>query len=144
MHALNARIRLASVRAGEGINSVLSPQSSVLISAEAVSRMNKSDLVKEAARRSGLRSQAGARGVEAALDAIKHQLGSDNADSHSRTWPFAHETETARILAGLRRGPPIPIPAGRAVRLKASRRAVASLNTEPLKLIRPKTTLEET
>jgi nucleoid DNA-binding protein len=98
--------------------------------------MNKTDLITEAVKRSGLTRREAARGVEAALEVIKRELGAASV-IHIRglgrlqLMPKRHGFLPAAV-AGCS---PTPIPAGRAVRLKASRTAVASLNNEPLKLI---------
>jgi nucleoid DNA-binding protein len=97
--------------------------------------MNKTELIIEAVKRSGLTRVEAARGVAAALDVIKRELG-DAGVIHIRglgrlqLMPKRHGFLPAADASCS----PIPIPAGRAVRLKASRRAVASLNSEPLKL----------
>lgn len=98
--------------------------------------MNKTDLIREAVRRSGLTRRAAARGIDAALDMIKRELigaGVIHISGLGRLQltPKRHGFLPASVAGGS----PIPIPAGRAVRLKATRRAVASLNSEPLKLI---------
>src|SRR6267142_1192818 len=91
--------------------------------------MNKSDLIKKAAKRSGLTRREAARGVEAALEMIKRELA-DNSIIHIRglgrlqLTPKRHGFSPAPFAGGS----PIPIPAGRAVRLKTTRRALASLN----------------
>jgi nucleoid DNA-binding protein len=98
--------------------------------------MNKSDLIEEAAKRSGVTRRKAARGVEAALDMIKRELAATSV-IHIRglgrlqVTPKRHGFLPA-LVAG---GSPIPIPPGRAVRLKTTRKALASLNIEPLKLI---------
>ncbi|HKG21738.1 MAG TPA: HU family DNA-binding protein [Blastocatellia bacterium] len=96
--------------------------------------MKKSDLIDEAMRRTGLGRRDAVRGVEAALGAIKRVLGNN-------------ETVSIRGLGRMYLGPkrsgflppnadrsPRPIPAGRAVRLRTTRKALASMNAEPLKL----------
>ena len=79
------------------------------------------------------------RGVAAALDMIKRELGADSIIhipglGRLKLTPKRHGFLPATVAGGS----PIPIPAGRAVRLKATRKAVASLNSEPLKLINMK------
>ena len=101
--------------------------------------MNKTDLIKEAVRRSGLTQREAGRGVDAALDMIKRELGADSSIhipglGRLKLTPKRHGFLPATVAGGS----PIPIPAGRAVRLKATRKAVASLNSEPLKLINTK------
>jgi nucleoid DNA-binding protein len=101
--------------------------------------MNKTDLIKEAVRRSGLTRREAARGLDAALDMIKRELGADSVIhipglGRLQLTPKRHGFLPAPVAGGS----PIPIPAGRAVRLKATRKAVASLNSEPLKLINTK------
>ncbi len=98
--------------------------------------MNKSDLIAEATKRSGLTRREAARGVEAALDIIKSELAA-NSVIHIRGLGRLHLTPKRHGFSPAHSagGSPIPIPAGRSVRLKATRRAVASLNPEPLKLI---------
>ena len=98
--------------------------------------MNKTDLITEAVKRSGLTRREAARGVEAALEVIKRELGAASV-IHIRglgrlqLMPKRHGFLPAAVAGST----PKPIPVGRAVKLKASRRAVASLNNEPLKLI---------
>ncbi|HKP84929.1 MAG TPA: HU family DNA-binding protein [Blastocatellia bacterium] len=104
--------------------------------------MNKSDLVTEAARRSGLTRRAAARGVEAALEVIKRELESRESISIRGLGRLCLKEKRSGFLPAASDGAaPIPIPAGKAVRLKATRKAVASLNTEPLKLDKIETTL---
>lgn len=98
--------------------------------------MNKSDLINEAAKRSGLTRREAARGVTAALDVIKRELGADSI-IHIRGLGRLQLTPKRHgfLPAAVAGRSPVPIPAGKSVRLKVSRRAVASLNSEPLKLI---------
>lgn len=96
--------------------------------------MNKSDLVRAAAERSGLTRERAARGVEAALDAIKHELGSQKMVNIRGLGRLRLKQKRHGFLPAFDGGPPVPIPAGKSVRLMATRRAVLSLNTEPLKL----------
>jgi nucleoid DNA-binding protein len=98
--------------------------------------MNKSDLIEEAAKRSGLTRREAARGVDSALAMIKRELAA-NSVIHIRGLGRLQLTPKRHgfLPAPFAGGSPIPIPAGRAVRLKTTRRALASLNTEPLKLI---------
>jgi nucleoid DNA-binding protein len=86
-----------------------------------------------------LTQREAARGVDAALDMIKRELGADSVVhirglGRLKLAPKRHGFLPATVAGGS----PIPIPAGRAVRLKATRKAVASLNSEPLKLINTK------
>jgi len=61
--------------------------------------MNKSDLIEEAVKRSGLTRRDASRGVEAALDTIKRELGSAHI-VHIRGLGRLHfETEAARLSA---------------------------------------------
>jgi nucleoid DNA-binding protein len=101
--------------------------------------MNKSDLIQEAIKRSGLHRREAARGVEATLETIKREL--ENASGiHVRGLGRLHLKSKRRgyVPASKTVGSSLhsqrPIPAGKAVKLTASRRAVVSLNTEPLKL----------
>jgi nucleoid DNA-binding protein len=97
--------------------------------------MNKSDLIEEAVKRSGLKRRQAARGVDAALDTIKREL--ENASViHVRGLGRLHLKSKRRGYVPARNadGSHLLIPAGRAVKLTASRRAVVSLNTGPLKL----------
>src|SRR5438128_3549930 len=91
------------------------------------SRMNKSDLIAEAAKRTGLSRRDAARGVDAALDLIKRELGNASV-VHIRGLGRLHSKPKRHGFA------PSPIPAGSSVRLKATRRAVARLNAGPLTL----------
>ncbi|MFY9556978.1 MAG: HU family DNA-binding protein [Blastocatellia bacterium] len=98
--------------------------------------MNKTDLINEAAKRSRLSRSEAARGVEAALDIIKRELGNAQAIQIQGLGRLHLRPKRHGFLpASIKDGSPIPIPAGNAVRLKPSRGAVASLNNEPLKLI---------
>src|SRR6185295_2901217 len=98
--------------------------------------MNKSDLINEAVKRSGLTRREAARGVETTLTLIKRELAASN-DIHIRGLgrlqlsPKRHGFLPATVDGGS----PKPIPAGRAVRLKATRGAVASFNSGPLEVI---------
>jgi nucleoid DNA-binding protein len=91
--------------------------------------MNKSTLIREAARRSGLPHVVAGRAVDAVLGVIKRELGEDN-QVYIRGLGRLHLTPKRTGFAPGRGADPVPIPAGKAVRLKASRKAVASLNTE--------------
>jgi nucleoid DNA-binding protein len=102
----------------------------------ATSQMNKFDLIQEAAKRSGLTRREAARGVDAALDMIKRELAASSVIHIRGLGRLKLMPKRQGLLpAPFAGGSPIPIPAGRAVRLKTTRRALASLNTEPLKLI---------
>jgi nucleoid DNA-binding protein len=94
--------------------------------------MNKSDLIREASRRSGLTRPRAARGVEAALDIIKRELGAEKAIHIPGLGHLRLKQKRHGFLPAIDGGPPVPIPAGKAVKLKATRSAVVSLNTEPL------------
>jgi nucleoid DNA-binding protein len=97
--------------------------------------MNKADLITEVARRSGLTRRRATRGVEAALEIIKRELGSDNVVQIRGLGRLHLKAKRNGFLPATSDGhPPMPIPAGKAVKLKATRSAVASLNTDPLKL----------
>jgi nucleoid DNA-binding protein len=98
--------------------------------------MNKTQLIREAARRSGLPQQRAARAVEAMLGVIKRELGDDNQIAIRGLGRLYLKPKRAGFVPAQAQGAsPKPIPAGKAVRLKATRKAVHSLNTEqPLKL----------
>lgn len=103
--------------------------------------MNKTDLIREAARRSGLTRRAAARGVEATLNIIKRELESSESISIRGLGRLHSAQKRSGFLPAASDGTaPIPIPAGRSVKLKATRKAVASLNSEPLKLDKTGTT----
>src|SRR5262249_48616463 len=92
--------------------------------------MNKSDLIEEAMRRGGFTRQRASRGIDATLEIIKRELSSDGR---------IHIRGLGRLLLKPKRkgflpASPVPIPAGKSVRLKAARSAVAILRSEPLKL----------
>src|SRR4030095_14545663 len=97
--------------------------------------MNKSDLINEAVKRSGLTRREAARGGETALQVIKRELAASNV---------IHIRGLGRLQISPKRrgflpspggdGAPMRIPSGKAVRLKVTRNAVASINAEPLKL----------
>jgi nucleoid DNA-binding protein len=99
--------------------------------------MNKTDLIERAAKRGGLTRRDAARGVEAALDIIKRELAAASV-VQIRGLGRLHLRPKRHGFSPATGGSPVRIPAGRAVKLKATRRAVASLNTEPLKLINKK------
>jgi nucleoid DNA-binding protein len=97
--------------------------------------MNKSDLVEAAVKRTGLKRREAARGVEAALDTIKREL--ENASViHVRGLGRLHLKSKRRgyVPSPIAGGSHLRIPAGKAVKLTASRQAVVSLNTGPLML----------
>ncbi len=86
-------------------------------------------------KRGGLRRVEARRGVEAALNIIKRELGQSGAMQIGGLGRLELKPKKAGFAPTPRHGDaPTPIPAGRAVRLKATRKAVASMNTEPLKL----------
>src|SRR6185503_5847175 len=97
--------------------------------------MNKSDLIEEAMKRTGLKRRDVARGVDSAIEIIKRELGNASIVHIRGLGRLQLKEKRHGFLPALARGgSPRPIPEGRAVRLKATRRAVVSLNTEPLKL----------
>jgi nucleoid DNA-binding protein len=96
--------------------------------------MNKTGLIDEVVRRTGLKRRKAARGIEAALEIIKHELNSDSAVQIRGLGRLQLQPKRSGLLPAMTGKPPRPIPAGRAVKLKATRKAVASLNTEPLAL----------
>lgn len=96
--------------------------------------MKKSDLIDEAVKRTGLKRRDASRGVEAALEAIKRELGNNNSVSIRGLGRLCLGPKRNGFLPANADSTPRPIPAGKAVRLKPTRRAVASLNAEPLKL----------
>jgi nucleoid DNA-binding protein len=102
--------------------------------------MNKSDLIREAAKRSGLDLNRAGKGVRAALDIIKRELGSDNTITIRGLGRLQLRPKRTGFLPS-QGSPPKRIPAGKAVKLKATRKAVATLNTEPLKLDKKQTNL---
>jgi nucleoid DNA-binding protein len=92
--------------------------------------MNKADLIREAMRRGGITRSQASRGIDAALEIIKRELSNDGP---------VNIRGLGRLLVkekrkGLLPASPKPIPAGKSVRLKAARSAVAILSTEPLEL----------
>jgi hypothetical protein len=97
--------------------------------------MNRTDLINEAVKRSGLARERAARGVEATLEIIKRELGNHNS-IHIRGLGRLHlkPKRGGFLPVSHDGGPPRPVPSGKAVRLKATRGAVASLNSEPLTL----------
>ena len=96
--------------------------------------MNKTDLINEVVRRTGLKRRAASRGVEAALAAIKRELNSEAAVQIRGLGRLELRPKRNGLLPAMVGEAPRPIPAGRAVKLKATRKAVARLNTEPLTL----------
>src|SRR6185369_11082494 len=97
--------------------------------------MNKSDLIEAAAKRTGLKRRDAARGVDSAIEIIKRELGHASI-IHIRGLGRLQlkEKKHGFLPPRARGGSPRPIPEGMAVHLKVTRRAVVSLNTEPLKL----------
>ncbi|HJQ23254.1 MAG TPA: HU family DNA-binding protein [Blastocatellia bacterium] len=98
--------------------------------------MNKTQLIRESARRSKLSHRRAARAVDAVLALIKRELGDESEIIIRGLGRLQLKPKRAGFVPNQAAGaPPRPIPAGRAVRLKATRRAVAILNTEqPLTL----------
>ncbi|HSO73721.1 MAG TPA: HU family DNA-binding protein, partial [Blastocatellia bacterium] len=96
--------------------------------------MNKSELIREAARRSGLTRGRAARAVEATLDIVKRELGAEHLVQIRGLGRLHLRQKRQGFSPAFDGGPPVPIPAGKAVRLIPTRSAVVSLNTEPLKL----------
>jgi nucleoid DNA-binding protein len=97
--------------------------------------MNKRELIDQVARRAGVTRRQASRGVEAALEIFKRELGSDNTIKITGLGRLAVSPKRTGYLPSPSDGsPPRPIPAGMAVRLKATRKAVATLNPGPLKL----------
>jgi nucleoid DNA-binding protein len=97
--------------------------------------MNKSDLINEATKRSGLTQRDASRGVDATLEIIKRELGGDNSIGIRGLGRLElRQKRSGYLPVPVEGGPRRPIPAGKAVRLKVTRKAVASLNPEPLKV----------
>ncbi|HWP45182.1 MAG TPA: HU family DNA-binding protein [Blastocatellia bacterium] len=96
--------------------------------------MNKADLINEAARRVGLSRRAASRGVQATLEIIKRELGGDNAIHIRGLGRLQLQPKRGGLLPASGGNPPRRVPAGKAVKLKATKKALASLNSEPLKL----------
>jgi nucleoid DNA-binding protein len=96
--------------------------------------MNKTDLINEAAKRSGLTRRAASRGVQATLEVIKRELGTDNTIHIRGLGRLQLKAKRGGLIPASGGNPPRPVPAGKAVKLKATRKAVASLNPEPLRL----------
>jgi nucleoid DNA-binding protein len=96
--------------------------------------MNKSELIDEVVRRTGLKRRSVVRGIDATLEKIKRELNSDSAVQIRGLGRLQLKPKRNGLLPALTGEAPKPIPAGRAVKLKATRKAVASLNTEPLTL----------
>ncbi|HET9532524.1 MAG TPA: HU family DNA-binding protein [Blastocatellia bacterium] len=99
-----------------------------------ISAMNKTDLINESARRAGITRRRAARGVQATLEIIKRELGGDNSIYIRGLGRLQLKPKRGGLLPASGSNPPRPVPAGKAVKLKATRKALASLNTEPLKL----------
>jgi len=99
--------------------------------------MNKADLINEAIKRTGLTRQEVARGVAAALQILKRELSSDGHVRISGLGQLELKPKRNGFLPAASNAPHIPIPAGKTVKLKPTRKAVARLNTEPLTLERP-------
>jgi nucleoid DNA-binding protein len=97
--------------------------------------MNKSDLIQEAARRGGLSRRAASRGVEATLAIFKRELGADNSINIRGLGRLQLKSKRIGFLPAADGAAPVPIPAGKSVKLKATRKALVRLNTEPLKLV---------
>jgi nucleoid DNA-binding protein len=96
--------------------------------------MNKTDLVNEAVRRSRLSRRAASRAVEATLDILKRELSADGRVRISGLGQLQLRPKRNGFLPAAADAPPARVPAGRTVRLKPTKRAVARMNTEPLKL----------
>src|SRR5437660_5596371 len=97
--------------------------------------MSKSDMIEGAVKRSGLAGRDAWRGVDAALETIKRELGNAHI-VHIRGLGRLHLKPKRhgflpKPFAG---GSLKPIPAGSAVRLRPTRTAVASLNSERVTL----------
>jgi nucleoid DNA-binding protein len=103
--------------------------------------MNKSDLISETARRAGIARNVAARGVEATLATIKRELGADNQVYIRGLGRLQLKPKRGGLLPSPAGSPPRPVPAGKSVKLKATRKAVASLNTEPLMLDKNETNI---
>jgi nucleoid DNA-binding protein len=97
--------------------------------------MNKTDLINEAAKRAGVTKRQATRGVEATLEIIKRHLASDNTISIPGVGRLELRQKRSGYLPTQGDGtPPRPIPSGKAVKLKTTRKAVATLNSGPLRI----------
>ncbi len=94
--------------------------------------MNKTDLINEVVRRTGLKRRTASRGIEATLEIFKRELNSEAAVQIRGLGRLQLKPKRNGLLPATVGEAPRPIPAGRAVKLKATRKAVARLNTEPL------------
>ncbi|PYP86446.1 MAG: hypothetical protein DMF61_13255 [Blastocatellia bacterium AA13] len=92
--------------------------------------MNKADLIAEVEKRTGLNKAASLRGVEATLAAIKISLEAEDSVLITDLGRLELKPKRSGLLPPNGTGPR-PIPSGKAVRLKATRKGVAILNTEP-------------
>jgi nucleoid DNA-binding protein len=90
--------------------------------------MNKSDLIREAASRTGLTLIDASRGVEATLEIIRRELGHSKEIRIKGLGRLRLRPKRSGLLPSPAGSPPRPVPAGRAVSLKATRTALASLN----------------
>lgn len=93
--------------------------------------MNKADLVKEAVRKTGLTRRKVARGVDATLAVIKRELSKENKIRISGLGSLEFRPKRSGFLPGAGT-PPRPVPPGKSVKLRATRKALADLNSEPL------------
>ncbi|HEU4391739.1 MAG TPA: HU family DNA-binding protein, partial [Blastocatellia bacterium] len=90
--------------------------------------MIKADLIREAVKRTGLTWQEASRGVDAALAAIKRSLGRDDVIVIRGLGRLQMKPKRSGLLPGFEGVPPQAIPAGKAVKLVATRNAVRSLS----------------
>jgi nucleoid DNA-binding protein len=93
--------------------------------------MNKTDLIDEVIKRTGIERARSSRGVRAALEIMKRELGNESEVYIRGLGRLQLRPKRSGLLpAADADSAPRPIPAGKAVRLKATRGAVASLNNE--------------
>src|SRR5262245_35577498 len=90
--------------------------------------MIKSDLISEAVKRTGLTWREASRAVDAALSAMKRSLGREDVIHIRGLGRLQMRSKRSGLLPATEGVPPQPIPAGKAVKLIASRDAIRSLS----------------
>jgi nucleoid DNA-binding protein len=98
-----------------------------------IQTMTKRDLVTEATKRSGLTRRQAARGVEATLDAMKRALGTDSVVYVKGLGRLEVRRKKSGLLPATRGATAVrAVPPGKAVMLKAARKAVVTLDDKSL------------
>src|SRR5262249_61304065 len=93
--------------------------------------MRKSELIREASRRSGLNHEKALRGVEATLDIIKHRLATDSIRIRGLGRLEVRPKRRGMLPGSISGESSRPIPAGRGGGVRGTPGALCKMNFRP-------------